>query len=671
MASSLSVDDLPPPPQAQGVLGVDDLPPPPGIYSNYVKPVLGLVGAAANKLDSYTGAPTRAAIGEEEANGLAGKPISAFMNQFGQDPSTAPTGKQLLSGAGVSIPESAIPPISPLLAGLNYAGYHPTYNDVAGAAVEAAANPLNLIPGAAEAKGAEEAAVGTGMGGGPSGPSKIGKIAGSTGETLTGIPKAIVQHYYDNTDKINDLINTYGQDTAQHAIDVRNNWNNIIQSEKAVQNNKISQALRTAPKDPTIDITPIIDKLQDMQSSLNPVRHSDAIAQIDDQINTIKQLAQKKVGSVSPPSPGGAAAGAADLADVKSSYGLSPDNPMSNISPNAANQLPSLPKTGQLSDVQQFAQDAGLPSQRRIPINNQSPWPASSQAPTSAFRETAGLPPQNPVSGPINPQSLSTDSNAITAANASKFDPFNYVSPETYYANESGLHEIVKDLQMRGQSAYQKAGTIFNSAPAAANASKNAGGLAREMLINEGSGIIPQANKQLAALHQIEDTMNPNLLKPEGPPNAIFKAASNPGGFEANSLKKLGQVTGHDFISDAKDFATAQSMANSPMLPVDVTGKSVARQNFGKAIGGAIGGGIGYMTGGYTGAAAGGYLGQKAGALASSPAAMKLGINALNAGAKMGGSVPPGLLNTAVPISQGLIQTRPAVNGLLNARKGN
>lgn len=134
----------------------------PGFMNSYVKPALGLIGAAANKVDSYTGAPTRAAIGAAEnapsISAAPGAALSAGLKQFGADPSTAPSGKQLLSGAGMNLPEKAIPPISPLLAGLNYAGYHPTYNDVAGAGVEMAANPLNALPGIPEAKAVGEGA---------------------------------------------------------------------------------------------------------------------------------------------------------------------------------------------------------------------------------------------------------------------------------------------------------------------------------------------------------------------------------------------------------------------------------------------------------------------------------------------------------------------------------
>lgn len=51
------------------------------------------------KLDSYTGAPTRAAIGAAQD----GKnPLSAFTGAWGEDPAKAPTGRQIMTKAGVS-----------------------------------------------------------------------------------------------------------------------------------------------------------------------------------------------------------------------------------------------------------------------------------------------------------------------------------------------------------------------------------------------------------------------------------------------------------------------------------------------------------------------------------------------------------------------------------------
>lgn len=61
-------------------------------------PLVDYIVKAGKLIDSYTGAPGRAAIGAAED---AKNPISAFANQWGEDPDKAPTGKQIAIKAGV------------------------------------------------------------------------------------------------------------------------------------------------------------------------------------------------------------------------------------------------------------------------------------------------------------------------------------------------------------------------------------------------------------------------------------------------------------------------------------------------------------------------------------------------------------------------------------------
>lgn len=65
-----------------------------GILNN----VGNAISSIGNAVDSYTGAPTRAA-----ANALisGNNPISAFTGQFGEDPSLAPTGKEIAKKMGI------------------------------------------------------------------------------------------------------------------------------------------------------------------------------------------------------------------------------------------------------------------------------------------------------------------------------------------------------------------------------------------------------------------------------------------------------------------------------------------------------------------------------------------------------------------------------------------
>jgi len=104
---------------------------------------LGKVAEAGQFIDKYTGAPTRAAIGSLQENMLdPGAAASAAYKQFGEDPSLAPTGKDIAAKAGLSRePMFDLPWVG----GISPAG-------VAGFGVDVAADPLNVIPLGAAAK---------------------------------------------------------------------------------------------------------------------------------------------------------------------------------------------------------------------------------------------------------------------------------------------------------------------------------------------------------------------------------------------------------------------------------------------------------------------------------------------------------------------------------------
>jgi hypothetical protein len=67
----------------------------PGLFQS----ALNGVAKVGNAIDSYTGAPTRAAISAAQDGN---NPISAFGSQFGADPSKAPTGYDIVKKAGLS-----------------------------------------------------------------------------------------------------------------------------------------------------------------------------------------------------------------------------------------------------------------------------------------------------------------------------------------------------------------------------------------------------------------------------------------------------------------------------------------------------------------------------------------------------------------------------------------
>jgi hypothetical protein len=135
---------------------------------------------AGQFVDSYTGAPTRSAIGalQEGKN-----PLSAFVGQFGEDPAKAPTGKDIVAREGVSTEENID---LPLLGKVSPAG-------IAGFAVDVAADPTNLLPGMTLAKGGVRAAKATAQGAGSAlatAAKGAGKLAVRTGEAVEPTLKA-------------------------------------------------------------------------------------------------------------------------------------------------------------------------------------------------------------------------------------------------------------------------------------------------------------------------------------------------------------------------------------------------------------------------------------------------------------------------------------------------
>lgn len=113
--------------------------------------ILKPIAAVGNFVDKYTGAPARAALGALQD----GKnPLGAAWDQFGEDPSKAPSGKDIAAKAGLSTDQFKTP-----LKGLDGTSITVSPAGVAGLAIDVAADPTNLIPGGALAKGAAKLGV--------------------------------------------------------------------------------------------------------------------------------------------------------------------------------------------------------------------------------------------------------------------------------------------------------------------------------------------------------------------------------------------------------------------------------------------------------------------------------------------------------------------------------
>jgi hypothetical protein len=117
-----------------------------GLLESTGQAILEGAGTVSRAVDKYTGAPLRAAVGAAQA----GKPIGqAFANQYLRDPSTAPSGKEIASRAGISEEEFRTPIIT-----------NPFTNErltvspagIAGGVLETALDPTTYLPGIGGAK---------------------------------------------------------------------------------------------------------------------------------------------------------------------------------------------------------------------------------------------------------------------------------------------------------------------------------------------------------------------------------------------------------------------------------------------------------------------------------------------------------------------------------------
>lgn len=194
-------------------------------------------------------------------------------------------------------------------------------------------------------------------------------------------------------------------------------------------------------------------------------------------------------------------------------------------------------------------------------------------------------------------------------------------------ANAQSLNEAKKFLQDNAQSAYIKNGQIFTRAGEAANAARDAGALARRDL-NKIAPIVRDANDQLSRLHRIESTLNKNLITPGKSDAALLAAGSGTNTRNSKMLQRLGEIAGVDALGGAENLSSAKQFANPGLLPVDFTGKAVARQAAAGVAGGVLGGPIAAI----------------AAALATSPASIKKMIQAKSAIGKILPEVSPEIL---------------------------
>jgi hypothetical protein len=124
--------------------------------------------------------------------------------------------------------------------------------------------------------------------------------------------------------------------------------------------------------------------------------------------------------------------------------------------------------------------------------------------------------------------------------------------------------------------SYLKNGQIY---PTSSDAQRIAKGAAANMVsaIEPVAPEITLADGIHSELHDLEDTMNSNIIK-EGKSDAALtgagSSASNP---NRAILDRISSLTGTDVTSLADKYAAQKMFTKTPLLPVDTTGKSATR----------------------------------------------------------------------------------------------
>ncbi len=136
------------------------------------------------------------------------------------------------------------------------------------------------------------AAIGGGLSVAGSALQKIPSFSKKVSSALTGLSQNDINTYAKATDEVNSLIERSGGDVTEATDLVRSKFQKDLISTRQRFSKQITSALESAPKEATIDATPILDRLQAAKDRLDPVYGSDAIKEIDDIISKVQTKAE-------------------------------------------------------------------------------------------------------------------------------------------------------------------------------------------------------------------------------------------------------------------------------------------------------------------------------------------------------------------------------------------
>jgi hypothetical protein len=198
------------------------------------------------------------------------------------------------------------------------------------------------------------------------------------------------------------------------------------------------------------------------------------------------------------------------------------------------------------------------------------------------------------------------------------------------------IFNIQKFLQKRSGKGFIKDGKFFPLDLGASRAAKN-GYLYAKSIVDKASEEIKDANGIYSRLHDLEDVINPNLLKDDKTPNSILVGGSGENPTNARHLRELGNLTGYPVEQEAAKLSAADKFNRPEIVPFGTTGKTLTRYVTGRAVGAGLGGIAGAIGGGEGGRLKGAGIGAGIGGFISSPLAIKGLINAENSLSNSGG----------------------------------
>lgn len=126
----------------------------------------------------------------------------------------------------------------------------------------------------------------------PVGQSVIRGVKGAAsrvGETLTGVPKKVIETYAKSADKIKSMMSEAGGEIGVAADNARDKIYQQVLNTKKELGSQIGSALENFPKDRNIDIKPYLEKLEASKAKINPNYHQSDIDEIDQIISSIKK----------------------------------------------------------------------------------------------------------------------------------------------------------------------------------------------------------------------------------------------------------------------------------------------------------------------------------------------------------------------------------------------